>query len=67
MTLPERPTEEQHIACEICLKEVPISEAECAEAEDYVVHFCGLDCYATWRKQKGTAEPEAKGPAAPGK
>lgn len=39
------------IACEICLKEVPLSEAKTFEAEDYVAHFCGLDCYAEWKRR----------------
>ena len=39
------------VACEICLKEIPISEAKVDEAVDYVRHFCGLDCYAKWSAQ----------------
>jgi len=45
----ERNYEEQ-VACEICLAEVPLSEAKSEEASDYVAHFCGLDCYDKWRK-----------------
>ncbi len=41
----------QTVACEICLKEVPLSEAETFEAKDYVAHFCGLDCYAEWKRR----------------
>lgn len=39
------------IKCEICLKEVPKSEAKISEAQDYVMHFCGLDCYDEWHKK----------------
>lgn len=39
------------VACEVCLREIPASEASSCEASDYVVHFCGLDCYEKWRKQ----------------
>ncbi|MDD4928261.1 MAG: DUF3330 domain-containing protein [Gallionella sp.] len=46
--------EEELVACDICRKEVPISAAKTPEAVDYVVHFCGLECYSTW--QKGGAE-----------
>ena len=28
------------------------SEAVVAEATDYVVYFCGLDCYDRWRHQR---------------
>lgn len=43
-----RPEEPLTIACEICMREIPASEAINAEAEEYVVHFCGLDCYRAW-------------------
>ena len=45
-----KPTDEL-IQCEVCLKEIPKSEAQSSEASDYVAHFCGLDCYAQWKKQ----------------
>lgn len=44
--------EQQQVACEVCLKEVPASEATVPEATDYVVYFCGLDCYQRWVKQR---------------
>ena len=40
------------IACEICMKEIPISEAKSEEASGYVAHFCGLECYAIWKAQQ---------------
>ena len=39
------------VACEVCLKEIPMSESSSCEACDYVAYFCGLDCYEKWRKQ----------------
>ena len=27
---------------------MPLSEAKIAEAVDYIVHYCGLECYAKW-------------------
>ena len=44
-------TDATHVTCEMCLKEVPASEAAVAEATDYVLYFCGLDCYETWKRQ----------------
>lgn len=44
------------VQCEICLKEIPASEAHCAEAEDYVLYFCGLDCYREWAARVGERE-----------
>ena len=40
------------VACEICIKEIPISEAKSEEATDYVMYFCGLECYAIWKAQQ---------------
>ena len=51
MATPLRPTSVEIIQCEICLKEIPISEATSAEARDYVMHFCGLECYDQWSNQ----------------
>ena len=39
----EKSTEIEKVPCEICLKEIPQSEAEIAEASDYVLYFCGLE------------------------
>ena len=39
------------VKCEVCLKEIPKSEAQNAEARDYVAYFCGLECY-----EEGEAE-----------
>ena len=44
------------VACEICMKEVPISEAKSDEASGYVLNFCGLECYDKWQSQQ--IEPE---------
>ena len=41
------------VTCTVCQHDVPVSEAVVAEAVDYVVHFCGLDCYERWRNLKG--------------
>jgi len=51
MTTTEKLVEEELVECEICLREVPITEAINPEATDYVVHFCGLECYEKWMGQ----------------
>jgi hypothetical protein len=53
---PEKPTEIEKVACDVCLKEIPRSEAEIEEASDYVLYFCGLDCYEKWRERNETKE-----------
>lgn len=46
-----RATEERRIRCEVCLKEIPTSEALTREGDDYVINFCGLDCHEEWIKR----------------
>ncbi len=48
----ERTTTEEEVTCELCLREVPVSEAQCAEAADYFLYFCGADCFAKWTGQE---------------
>ena len=43
--------EVEQVACEICIKEVPKSEAQSSEASDYVLYFCGIDCYEKWQEE----------------
>jgi hypothetical protein len=52
MTEVTKPIQDKKVACKICLKEIPISEAKSEEASDYVFYFCGLECYAKWKEQK---------------
>jgi hypothetical protein len=58
MTEQSHISEPKAVACGVCLKEVPPSEAKSEEALDYVVHFCGLDCYQTWKNGQDTATPD---------
>jgi len=44
------------ISCDICFSEIPVSEAKSEEATDYVIHFCGLDCYEKWKNQSESEE-----------
>ena len=62
MATNDKPVDVEHVSCEMCLKEVPASEAMIPEASDYFVHFCGLECYAAWKKQ---AEKSAESGVAP--
>jgi hypothetical protein len=40
-------------------------QAVVAEATDYVVYFCGLDCYQRWRQSGSVAGPEDQSARAP--
>jgi hypothetical protein len=46
------PTDEQRISYEVCLKSIPLSESNSAEAEEYITYFCGLECYDLWVHQE---------------
>jgi len=51
-------SQEMTVSCEVCMKEIPASEAKTAEAVDYVAHFCGLECFEKWKhRQNGEQEP----------
>ena len=53
------PSEIEKVSCDICRKEVPLSEAMIPEAEDYVAHFCGLECYTQWKQQSERTKKQA--------
>jgi len=56
MNTDKLPSEPEHVACEVCLKEIPLSEAKSEEALDYVLHFCGLECHEKWTQQQENKE-----------
>ena len=49
------PVEPELIACEICFREIPDTTVLSEEGEDYVLHFCGLECYAAWKEKNSNA------------
>jgi hypothetical protein len=49
MTEKMTPKEPERVACEICMKEIPVDEANSVEGSDYVFHFCGLECFEKWQ------------------
>ena len=50
----DQATEVEKVTCDVCLKKIPISEAQSEEATDYVAYFCGLGCYDKWKHQKSS-------------
>ena len=50
--------QQEKVECHICLKEIPASGARSEETKDYVLHFCGLDCYSRWKEQEHEKEKE---------
>ncbi len=59
MATSDKPDDVERVACQMCLKEVPLSEATVPEARDYFVHFCGLDCYEKWKRRAAPAKDPA--------
>jgi len=60
MAVDNKPIDAERVACEVCMKEVPRSEATVPEAVDYVVYFCGLDCHEKWKSQRAKPDDQAK-------
>jgi hypothetical protein len=65
MSKPKQTAPEARVTCEMCLKQVPASEATIPEAVDYFVQFCGLDCYDLWQKKIQQGQSQAKPKAKP--
>lgn len=58
MAMQGKPSTREKVSCKMCLKEISKSEAKSAEATDYVLYFCGLECYAKWKTESTrTNEP----------
>jgi YHS domain-containing protein len=57
----DKVTTPETVACRICLKEIPKSVAESAEAVEYVYYFCGPECYTQWRDEGAAEAPAKKG------
>lgn len=62
MVTSDKSGEVKHIACEICMKEVPLSEEKNFETTDYFVHFCGIECYEKWKNQGENPKDEVEKP-----
>ena len=60
MSKDNKPIDEELVACDVCLKELPKSEAIVLEVTDYVAHYCGLDCYEKWKKQSAKTNDQSK-------
>jgi hypothetical protein len=50
-----RPKAPRRVTCATCRRELPADEALMPEAEEYALWFCGVDCYAEWRRKRGAA------------
>lgn len=55
---PQRPYQDEQVSCEVCLKEIPRSEAKTREGEDYALYFCGVECFDRWERDREDRERE---------
>lgn len=46
------PTTAGTVKCEVCFRELPLSEAQCVDARSYVAHVCGTQCYEEWEEEE---------------
>ena len=52
-----KPADPQSVFCEVCLKQVPKSEALMTEGRDYVAYFCSNTCYDRWPGPRAAQAP----------
>jgi hypothetical protein len=48
--------EEEKISCHVCKKIIPKAAAVHAEGEEYVLHFCNIECLNYWKKEQKKKE-----------
>lgn len=49
---PAKSTTSRLVECEVCLKEIPESAVFTPEGAEYVGHFCGIECYQVFLRQR---------------
>jgi hypothetical protein len=48
---PEQDPTPPRLHCKECQKEIPASESEQPEAQEYALYFCGLECFRKWQER----------------
>ena len=48
------------LPCDVCLRDIEHDQGQSHEVEDYVYHFCGLECYTKWERQKPAEKEDGK-------
>jgi hypothetical protein len=47
---------EKKLPCHVCKKMIPKAAALHPEGQDYVLHFCSLECLDYWQNRKNRKE-----------
>ena len=45
--------------CAVCGADIVPGQAKSAETQDYMLYFCGLDCYQKWRSEQDQTTDDA--------
>jgi hypothetical protein len=53
----------ERVACAVCQKDIPKDAALHSEDQDYVLFFCGLDCYDEWARDAMAVKLQEAGEA----
>jgi hypothetical protein len=59
----EKPTpgEVERVPCAVCQTEIPKDVALSSEDQDYVLYFCGPDCYEEWSNDRLAVQTQESG------
>lgn len=49
------------VTCAVCEKQVPVAEALSSEDPDYLLYFCGQECYDDWSADALAAKVQEAG------
>ena len=60
MTRLPRADDCETLRCEICTKEIPAEDMHSAEVDNYVVYYCGVECYEKWKEHQDAGTTEEK-------
>jgi hypothetical protein len=47
-----KPQAPEPVSCSVCRRQLPAEEALQHEGEDYMLWFCGLECYNSWKREQ---------------
>ncbi|MGH8666671.1 MAG: DUF3330 domain-containing protein [Burkholderiales bacterium] len=53
-------SESGKVSCRACSAELDPTRSYRIDAEEYVYHFCGTECYARWRENDDRADAAAR-------
>ncbi len=52
----------ERVSCSVCLKEIPPDSALTPQVEDFVLYFCGLECYEEFAAKSNPMMPQPQEP-----